>query len=144
MMVRGLEKADQYYVTADTDTVEDVAKKHLLLEPEYILSIVRAKGDTQELTPVRVVRFHRDDLLPCQQDIYDDKGNLETQVSYSQYAEFGSVKGAGKYPSSVIIKRPLDGIQIVLTVDNVVENMKLPDDQFAIQIPADTPVQKLE
>jgi outer membrane lipoprotein-sorting protein len=61
-------------------------------------------------------------------------------VYYSQYGEFGG----NKYPSKVTIKRPIEGVQLVLTVLNVTENMKLRDDQFQLEIPPDTPVQKLE
>ncbi|MGA2808061.1 MAG: hypothetical protein ABSE87_07980 [Terracidiphilus sp.] len=140
MVVRGLDPGDEYGVTAETTTVEDAARKHLYSIPEYKLSIWRRKGSTQELTPVRVVRFHRDDLLPYEQDVYDSDGNLETQVLYSRYADFGD----NKYPSTVTIKRPLEEYQIVLTVDKVVENMALTDDQFQIKIPEGTEIQNLE
>lgn len=141
MMVRGVDPIDRYTVIADNSTIEDVQKKHLYDVPEYVLSIHRPKAGSQEDAPLRVVTFHREDLLPYQQDIYSDTGVLETQVFYGQYAEFGG----NKYPSKVTIKRPIEGIQLVLTVLNVTENMKLPDDQFVIkEIPQGTPVQKLD
>jgi len=140
MVVRGLEPNDEYYVTADTSTEEDTAKKHLFSVPEYILSIVRRKPGSQQLAPVRVVTFHRDDLLPYQQDLYDGEGNLETQVFYAQYGDFDG----HKYPSRVTIKRPLEEYQIVLTVEKVVENMTLTDDQFQVKVPDGTEIQKLE
>lgn len=140
MMVRGLDPDNLYQVTADTITVEDAARKHFYSVPEYILSISRRKPGSQELEPVRVVRFHRDDLLPYQQDIYDSEGNLETQVSYSAYQDFSG----SKYPSTVTIKRPLEEYQIVLTVEKVVENMTLTDDQFTAKVPEGTPIQQLE
>jgi outer membrane lipoprotein-sorting protein len=139
MVVRGLEADDLFSVTADVTTEEDAAKKNLYTVPQYVVNIMRQKPGTQELTPLRVVTFHRDDLLPYQQDIYDKDGNLETQVSYAQYGDFNG----NKYPSKVTIKRPIEGVQLVLTVDNVTENMKLRDDQFEIEIPPGTPVQKL-
>lgn len=140
MMVRGLEPEDLYQVTAETITPEDAERKHILLVPEYILSISRRKPGSQELEPVRVVRFHRDDLLPYEQDIYDADGNLETQVTYENYQDFGG----SKYPSTVTIERPLEEYQIVLTVEKVVENMTLTDDQFTAKVPEGTPVQQLE
>ena len=102
LFVRGLEPQDEYMVTADTNTVEDVKKKHLLIVPEYIFSVMRRKAGTQELRPMRVIHFHREDLLPYQQDLYDEQGNLETQVTYGRYADFGP----NKFPSTVTIKRP--------------------------------------
>lgn len=140
MLVHGLPPDDFYSVTADTETIEDPAKKHLFITPEYVLSITRHNPGSHSDTPVRVVTFHRDDLLPYQQDLYDDKGNLETVVSYSKYADFGS----GRYPSVVTIKRPIEGIQLVLTVAQVIENPKLTDDQFAVKMPDGVKVQHLE
>ena len=140
MLVRGLLPDDFYSVTADTETIEDAAKKHLMIVPEYVLSITRHNPGSRSDTPVRVVTFHRDDLLPYQQDLYDGDGNLETQVSYGKYAQFGT----SKYPSIVTIKRPLEGIQIELTVERVIENPKLTDEQFEIKMPDGTKVQTLE
>jgi outer membrane lipoprotein-sorting protein len=140
MVVQGLEPDDWYGVVADSETVEDAARKHLYSVPEYILSISRHKPGSQQLRPVRVITFHRDDLLPYQQDLYDDEGNLETEVFYSNYAEFGT----SRYPSKVTIRRPLEEYQIVLTVEKVVEHMALTDDQFQLKVPAGTVIQLLE
>jgi outer membrane lipoprotein-sorting protein len=140
MVVRGLEPEDLYSVVADSETVEDAARKHLLIVPEYVLSISRPKPGSRELTPVRVVTFDRDDLEPYQQDIYDSEGNLETQVFYAAYQDFEG----SQYPSTIKIKRPLEGIQMVLTVEDVKENLPLADDQFVVKIPAGTKTQKVE
>jgi outer membrane lipoprotein-sorting protein len=140
MVVRGLKPDDLYAVVADSETVEDTARKHLFTVPEYILSISRRKPGTNELTPVRVVTFRRDDLMPYQQDIYDNTGNLETHVIYANYQDFDSVR----YPSTITIKRPLEEYQLVLTVESVKENMTLSDDQFQIKIPEGTKIQNLE
>ena len=51
---------------------------------------MRSKPGSQELEPVRIVIFHREDLLPYQQDLYDADGNLETQVFYSKYTKYGN------------------------------------------------------
>lgn len=142
MMVRGLEPNDFYSVTADTETVEDAQKKHLYLVPEYVLSITHHNPGSHNDIPVRVVTFHRDDLLPYEQDLYDAKGNLETQVYYSRYADFGGAK----YPSVVTIKRPLEGLQVVLTVERVVQNPDPPltDGQFQIKLADGTKVEHLD
>lgn len=140
MVVRGLSPDEEYYMTADTDTVEDAAKKHLFLMPEYLLNIVRRKPGSQELAPARVVHFHRDDLLPYQQDLYDANGNLETQVFYGRYVDFG----ANHYPSTITIKRPIEQLQLVLTVEKVSENVKLTDEEFKFTLPAGTKIQNLK
>jgi outer membrane lipoprotein-sorting protein len=140
ILVRGLDPDDHYSVTSETFMMEDAAKKHLFSEPEYILRITRYEPGRQKETPARVVYFHRDDLLPYQQDIYDNEGNLETQVTYASYQDFEG----GQYPSTVTIKRPIDEIQIVLTIDTVHENTPLPNDQFVVQIPEGSKIQNIE
>jgi outer membrane lipoprotein-sorting protein len=140
MVVRGLDPDDWYGVVTDSETVEDPTRKHLFTVPEYILSISHRKPGSQQLTPVRVITFHRDDLLPYEQDLYDSQGNLETHVLYSNYQDYDS----GKYPGTVTIKRPLEGYEIVLTVEKVTENMTLNDDQFAVKVPDGTQIQNLE
>jgi outer membrane lipoprotein-sorting protein len=140
MFVRGLGSNDSYSKTADTDTVEDPQKKHLLIIPEYELSVMRPEPESRELQPLRVIHFHREDLLPYQQDLYDEHNNLETQIIYGRYIDYG----LNKYPSTVTIKRPMEQYQVVLTVEKVVENMPLSDDQFQIKIPDGTKIQTLE
>lgn len=141
MMVRGLEPEDYYAEITDTETIEDAAKKHLTLMPEYVLSITRhATNGSRRDKPVRVVTFHRDDLLPSNQDLYDAQGNLESQVSYSGYRDFNGKQ----FPSKVVIRRPLEGIQLTLTVDKVDTDVKLPADEFTVKIPPGTQIQHLE
>jgi hypothetical protein len=140
MFVRGIGPNEEFTKTADTDTVEDVAKKHLLIIPEYMLSIMRAQPNSHELQPLRVIHIHREDMLPYQQDLYDEHNNLETQIIYGRYIPYGDTM----YPSTVTIKRPMDQYQVVMTVEKVVENMPLSDDQFQIKIPEGTKIQTLE
>jgi hypothetical protein len=137
--IRGMDPEDEYMVASDTETVEDEAKKHLYIEPEYVLSVMRHKSG-QQLLPVRSITFHRDDMLPYDQSVYNSEGVLETQIYYSNYATFS----AGKYPSKVTIKRPQEGIQIVLSVERVEENVDLPTSQFEVKIPDGATIKKLK
>jgi outer membrane lipoprotein-sorting protein len=132
MMVRGLEPDDDYSVVSDSETVEDASKKHLLFTPEYVLSVTRRKPGSHQMTPVRVVTFHRDHLLPSEQDLYDSNGNLETHIAYTNYQDAGT----DKYPSTITIKRPLEDFQIVLTIEKVTENVPLNDEQFVVNVPS--------
>jgi len=140
MVIPGLEPDDFYSVAADSETVEDAAKKHLYMVPEYVLTVMRRKPDSRQMALVRVVTFHRDDLLPYQQDLYDNEGNLESQVFYGPYADFGGVK----YPSKITIKLPLVDDQVVLTVSSVKQNMNLTDQEFQIKVPEGIQVQQLQ
>jgi len=143
LVVRGLDNDDEYMVTAETVTVEDAARKHLYSVPEYKLTIMRRKADSLQLTPERVVIFHRDDLLPYEQDVYDADGNLETQVFYSDYLIFGTTQ----YPSTVVIRRPMDDLGVKLIVDKVTENPQNPSltsDSFELKLTEGTKIQHLE
>jgi outer membrane lipoprotein-sorting protein len=141
MAVQGLEADDDYMVDRDSETVEDVRKKRLLITPEYILSIMRPLPGSHELKPVRVLTIHRDTMLPSDQDFYDADGDLETQVSYSNYQKYDF----GMYPGKIVIKRPLEDFQLVMTVEKVNENQTLSDDEFkTVTIPPGTQIQNLE
>ena len=141
MMVRGLDPEDYYAEISDTETIEDAEKKHLTLMPEYVLSITKhATNGSKRDKPVRVITFHRDDLLPSNQDLYDEQGNLESQVSYSGYRDFNGKQ----FPPKVVIKRPLEGIQLTLTVEKVNTDVTLPADEFTVKIPPGTQIQHLE
>src|SRR5580658_6808392 len=137
--VRGLDPGNEYMVEGDSETIEDPSRKHLYIEQEYTLSVMQPKAGPEKL-PRRVITFHRDDMLPYDQDVYDSEGNLETQIRYSTYAVFGAVK----YPSRITIKRPQEGIQLVLTVDDVQENVPVTDDQFQVKIPEGITVKQLK
>ena len=139
MVVRGLNPDELYSVTSDSSTEEDTVHKRLLLHPEYILNIVRSKPGSQEQYPVRVVTFRREDLLPYEQDLYDDSGVLQTQVLYGAYKDFDGYH----YPSKITMKRPQDEYQLVMTVERVIPNPPLTDDQFQVAIPPGSTVTEL-
>jgi hypothetical protein len=139
IVVRGLDPDNVYMVASQTETVEDAAKKHLYNEPEYVLNVMRRKSG-HENQAVRTIIFHRDDMLPYVQYIYDNQGAIETQIFYSNYTEFA----AGKYPSKITIKRPQEGIQLVLTVVRIQENVDLPADQFDVKIPDGATIKTLK
>ncbi len=143
LVVRGLAPDDFYTQTADVEIIEAADREHLISMPEYVLSVTRHSHESHREAPTRVVTFHRDDLLPYKQDLYDKAGNLETEVSYAQYADFDG----NRYPSVIKITRPLEGRRLVLTVEKFTmnpESPKLTDDQFKINLPDGTRIQRLE
>ncbi len=127
------------YVTSDTRIARNPHTHHLVEEPDYELGILRHIGDSRELLPERVIHISRTNLLPYQQDEYDDHGILVTRTFYSDYATFDQVP----YPIRIVINRPIDGYQITLTVEKLTFNHPLADDQFDLKIPPGTKIQKL-
>jgi hypothetical protein len=140
MVVKGLAPNDFYSVTSDSPTIEDPSKKHLLLKPEYILNIMEQTPSTHEDRTLREVIIDRSTLLPYEQDVYSNGGTVETQVLYSGYRDFEGVQ----FPSTITIKRPIEGTQLVLTVLSVNQNLTLKDDQFVVTYPADTQIKNLD
>ena len=68
--MRGLDPGNEYMVAGDSETIEDTARKHLYIEQEYVLSVMQPKTGPEKI-PLRVITFHRDDMLPYDQDVYD-------------------------------------------------------------------------
>jgi hypothetical protein len=131
---------DLVTLTSETRTQLEPKSKQLLIQPDYDLTVVRRKGDTQELIPQRVIHFSRSDLQPYQEDIYDPKGAIQTQAIYGPAQPFGQAK----FPGTITIKRPLEELQILITIQKLTVNSTLTDDKFELKIPEAATVQKLD
>jgi outer membrane lipoprotein-sorting protein len=130
---------DFTYVTSDTRVAPVPHSKHLVEEPDYELGILRRVGNSQELLPERVIHISRTNLLPYQQDEYDEKGILVTRTVYDDYQTFDQIP----YPAHIVISRPIDGYQIDLTIQKLAFNRPLANDQFELKIPAGTKIKRL-
>ncbi len=130
---------DLIYVTSDTRIAPVPNSKHMVIEPDYELGILRRVGDSQQLLPERVIHISRTNLLPYQQDEYDDHGILVTRTLYSDYQTFDNIP----YPTHIVINRLIDGYKIDLKFSKLTFNHTLRDDQFDLEIPSGTKIQKL-
>jgi outer membrane lipoprotein-sorting protein len=139
MLIKKVQPDDRVYVTSDTGLVRDPKTHHLIAEPDYELGILRRIGNGQQLMPERVVHISRTNLLPFQQDEYDNHGILLTRTLYSDYRTFDQIP----YPTKIVISRPIDGYQLTLTIEKLAFNHPLADNQFELKIPAGTKMQKL-
>jgi hypothetical protein len=93
-----------------------------------------------ELQVERIIHISRVNMLPYQQDIYDDKGvQIVTSATYDKYQDFG----VEQFPTVINISRPVDEYALKIEVTKLTLNQKLEDDQFQLQIPAGVSVQKL-
>lgn len=139
MLIRKIGTDELVYVTSNSRVERDPTTKHLVQEAGYDLGILRRAGDSQQLVPVRVIHISRTDLMPYQQDEYNDEGILVTKTVYSNYQIFDKIS----YPSRIVISRPVDGYQIDLTIQKLTFNRTLKDDQFDLKIPAGTKIRHL-
>lgn len=143
VLVKSITPERLVYLTSTSEIRRD--GKKLVETPEYQLLIGE---DVQEdphlqvrvIRPTRVIRFSRLTLLPIGQDIYGEDGGVETHVEYGPYKQFGTAH----MPSSIVIQRPRESYQITISVQKVVVNQPLGDEQFALKIPSDYKVQTLQ
>jgi outer membrane lipoprotein-sorting protein len=125
---------------------ENTRTKQLMELPEYDLTVFDEvprspqSAPAQIAKPQRVIRFGQSDLLPIGQDIYDANGNLETQVVYGPYRDFGGIM----FPSTIDVSRPFDRYRMRLTVNKLAVNQSVADDTFELKIPKGIQVEKVE
>jgi hypothetical protein len=140
LLVSCIAPDDLVTLTSETKTQLDPKSKQLIIVPDYDITVVRRRGISQELIPERVIHFSRSDLVPYQEDIYDPEGTIQTQAIYGPMQSFGQVK----FPGTITIKRPLEELQIEITIQKLTANPVLSDEKFELKIPEAVTVQKLE
>jgi hypothetical protein len=103
------------------------------------LAVLRkVSGNVMRLN--RIVHISRVNMLPFQQDIYDESGRVETEAVYDRYQESAGVE----FPTLITIRRPLDEYSLKVEVTKLTLNEKLEDDQFELNIPAHVTVQTMQ
>jgi hypothetical protein len=139
LVIRKVGPNDLLLVTTDSPTVMNPATKKLEFQPEYLLTVLNRQGGGNVLLAKRVIHFSRIDLRPIEEDIYGPDGEVQTQAIYGPTQTFGAVH----FPGTITIKWPLQEQQILITLQKLVLNQPLNDEQFQLTIPEATPVQKL-
>jgi hypothetical protein len=139
LLVGAVPPADFSYVADETHFDTDARTRQMIEKRDYDVGVLHRMGDTNQLSPRRIIHIGRQDLLPYQQDLYDDKGAIETQAYYSDYRDFNGVQ----FPATIRIRRPQEEYEITLTIEKLTANLKLANDQFDLSAPAGVTVQKL-
>ena len=119
------------------ETVLD-AKKHRVEQPDYELAVIRNGPKGWYLS--RRIEFSRTDLLPHRQRIYDQQGNVVTDVHYQDYKDYAGTT----FPSTIEIERPRENYDITLSIIKLEINKALTDDQFALEQPTGADVVHLD
>jgi outer membrane lipoprotein-sorting protein len=119
------------------ETVLD-AKKRRVDQPDYELAVIRKGPQGWYLS--RRVEFSRVDLLPHRQRIYDQQGNVATDIHYQDYKDFGGTT----FANTIQIERPRENYDIILTMVKLEINKPLTDEQFALDQPAGAEVVRLD
>jgi hypothetical protein len=115
----------------DTETVVDAKTKKLVQQPDYVIDIIRRSDSGSGWYLFRKILFERVNLVPHHQIIYDTTGEIATEVTYQVYRDYTGVS----YPTVIEIERPQEEYSIRLTVNKLIMNDPIRDDQFALQQP---------
>jgi outer membrane lipoprotein-sorting protein len=137
LLLREISPEEKAVLDTATETV--VIDKHRYEQPDYIIDVIRNKGDDSWYLS-RKIYFSRTDLLPNRQQIYDESGTVVTDARYTQYKDFGGVQ----FPSKIEIKRPEEEYDITLTIVKMDMNQPLSDDKFVLEQPPNVQVIHLD
>jgi len=121
----------------DMEVVTD-AKGRKVEQANYVIEIIQKTDRGWFLS--RKINFSRTDLLPHRQFIYDQDGNLTTDVRYEAYKDETGVN----FPGQIEIWRPQEEYDITLTIVKLELNQPLPDDKFILEQPPGAEVVHLD
>jgi len=108
--------------------------------PDYDLTVMKKTAVPGVFQTERIIHISRLNMLPYQQDIFDDKGvQIVTSATYDKYQN----NGVEEFPTLINIIRPMDQYSLKIEVTKLTLNQKLEDDQFQLPIPEGVTVQKL-
>ena len=119
------------------ETVLD-SRRHRVEQPNYSLLVIRKGAKGAYLS--RKIYFSRIDLLPYRQRIYDQQGNVASDVHYHEYKDYAGTM----FASTIEIERPRENYDITLNMVKLEINKALTDDQFALEQPAGAEVVRLD
>jgi len=108
-------------------------------QPNYHIVVIR-RGAGGSWRLYRRIYFSRADLLPYRQTIYDDKGAIATDATYSDPQDFGGVQ----FPSLIEIERPQEEYSIAIKMIKLVLNEPLKPEQFQLEVPPGAVITELK
>jgi hypothetical protein len=139
LLVREIDTASEIAVLENSyETVADLKKKKEVQQPDYVITVIR-RGDAGWYLSRKII-FSRLDLEPHEQIVYDQHGYIASDVHYSNFSDHEGMD----FPSGINIWRPQQEYAINLTVQKLVLNQPLADEQFALQQPAGAQVVHLD
>jgi outer membrane lipoprotein-sorting protein len=131
LLVREIDTASEIAVLENSyETVADLKKKKEVQQPDYVITVIR-RGDAGWYLSRKII-FSRLDLEPHEQIVYDQHGYIASDVHYSNFSDHEGID----FASGINIWRPQQEYAINLTVQKLVLNQPLADEQFALQQPA--------
>ena len=138
LLIQAIDPKDEIAVMEnDYETVSD-AKGHRVQQPDYEIAVIHKDNGGWYLS--RKIIFSRTDLLPHRQLIYNENGDLATNIRYDDYKDYTGIN----FPSQTEIWRPQEEYDITLTTIKLDINPQLTDDKFALAQPPGAEVVNLD
>jgi outer membrane lipoprotein-sorting protein len=125
-------------LSSGSENLLDPKSNKNLHVPDYNLLVVRKGPKGWYLS--RRIAFSRTDLKPHRQFIYDESGNLVTDVLYQDIRDFNGID----FAQEIEIKRPEEEYDITLRMLKLQFNTPLRDEQFVLQQPPGTQLVQLD
>jgi outer membrane lipoprotein-sorting protein len=119
--------------------VVDPATGKPVTQPNYHIVVIR-RGEQNTWRLYRKIYFNRADLRPYRQTIYDERGAIATDVTYSDVQQFPG----GEYPSLIEIQRPQEEYSIALKMVKLTINEALKPEQFQLEVPSGATISELK
>jgi hypothetical protein len=120
------------------EVVDEKTHRSVTQSNYHIVVIRRGAKDSWRLH--RKIYFSRADLLPYRQTIYDDKGAIATDVTYSDRQDYNGIQ----FPSLIEIERPQEEYNIAIKMVKLTLNEPLKPEQFQLDIPPGATVTELK
>jgi outer membrane lipoprotein-sorting protein len=141
LMVPCVAKDEFVAVNESTRILPSPDKKRTdIEEPDYDLAILKRKMPGKFLQTGRVIHISRVNLLPYEQDIYDDQGRVVTRAMYERYQKTGDVD----FPMTITIDRPLEQYSLKIEITKLALNDTFENDQFVLKVPDGVKVQEMK
>lgn len=143
LLVPGVAEDELVTMTESTRVVEPARGRHdAVEEPDYDVLVLRRLGGNM-LQRKREVHINRENLLPYEQDVYDDQGRVVTHAVYENYQPTGAE--GEPLPRTITISRPLDQYSLKIDVSKLTLNETFNADEFvAPHIPATFKIVKMQ
>jgi hypothetical protein len=133
------EKNEIAVLEEGTQQVVDEKTHRSVTQPNYHIVVIR-HGAQNGWRLYRKIYFNRADLLPYRQTIYDEKGAIATDVTYSDRQEFSGMQ----FPSLIEIERPQEEYSIALKFIKLTLNEPLKAEQFQLEMPPGASITELK
>jgi outer membrane lipoprotein-sorting protein len=129
LLLRAIDSQNETPVLENGTEIVIADKGHRFQQPDYIIDVIRRGNGDSWLS--RKIVFNREDLLPHQQLIYDQAGDLLTDARYSNYKDYNEVL----FPSTIEIRRPEEEYDITLHMVKLEINLPLDNNKFVLEKP---------